>query len=96
LYFAQRPLGAGAAGGGLLSSQTFNAAPTWRLRGNAILIESKDDIRKRLSSSTDDADAAVLAWHKRTDALRRQMRPRLDPIGLGWSGMSGGTGWMAS
>ena len=71
------------------------AAPTWKLRGNAILIESKDDIRKRLGTSTDDADAVVLAWHKREDALRRQMRTRrLDPgIGLGWGG---GSGWMGT
>jgi len=41
------------------------AAPTWKLRGNAILIEGNDEIRKRLGASTDDADAAILAWHKR-------------------------------
>ena len=41
------------------------AAPTWRLRGNAIVIESKEDICKRLGTSTDDADAVMLAWHKR-------------------------------
>jgi hypothetical protein len=69
------------------------AAPTWKLRGNAILVESKDDIRKRLGTSTDDADAVVLAWHNRADALRRQMRGRrLNPgIALG-----GGGGWMGS
>jgi hypothetical protein len=66
------------------------AAPLWKLRGNAILIESKDEIRKRLGTSTDDADAVVLAWHKREDALRRQMRARrLDPLG------AVGGGWMA-
>lgn len=41
------------------------AAPTWRLRGDAVLIESKDEIRKRLGSSTDDADAVILAWYRR-------------------------------
>ena len=35
------------------------AAPTWKLRGDQILIESKDDIRARLGSSTDDADAVA-------------------------------------
>ena len=55
------------------------AAPTWKLRGNAILIESKEDIRKRLGTSTDDADAVILAWHKRDQALRRQSGERLDP-----------------
>jgi hypothetical protein len=49
-------------------------APTWVLRGKAILIESKDDIRARLGSSTDDADAVIMAWHKREDAIRRQQR----------------------
>jgi hypothetical protein len=41
------------------------AAPTWKLRGQAIVIESKDEVRKRLGSSTDDADAVILAWHRR-------------------------------
>lgn len=44
------------------------AAPTWTLRGDRIVIESKDDIKKRLGSSTDRADAAILAWHRRKEA----------------------------
>src|SRR5215216_4185828 len=52
------------------------AAPMWKLRGDAILIESKDDIKARLGSSTDDADAVILAWHQREQAIaRRQPRP---------------------
>ena len=67
------------------------SAPVWKLRGNAILIESNDEIRKRLGTSTDDADAIVLAWHKREDVLHRQMRTRrLDPLG------AVGGGWTAS
>ena len=53
------------------------ASPTWKLRGEAVLIESKDDIRKRLGSSTDDADAVILAWHRREQYApipRRQPR----------------------
>lgn len=50
------------------------AAPTWKLRGNAILIESKDDIRDRLGSSTDDADAVILAWHKREAWVMPKLR----------------------
>lgn len=41
------------------------AAPTWKLRGTAIVVESKEEIRKRLGSSTDDGDAVILAWHRR-------------------------------
>ena len=66
------------------------AAPTWRLRGNAIVIESKEDIYKRLGASTDDADAVILAWHKRDEALRLQKKPRLNPgraMGPGWMGV---------
>jgi Terminase large subunit, T4likevirus-type, N-terminal len=66
------------------------AAPTWRLRGSTILIESKDDIRKRLGTSTDDADAVILAWHQRDHALRRQTGTgKLNPgRAFGW-----GSGW---
>ena len=67
------------------------AAPTWKLRGNAIVIESKDAIRKRLGTSTDDADAVILAWHKRDDGLRRKAGRRLYPgrhLGPGgWMGV---------
>jgi len=51
------------------------AAPTWKLRGENIVIESKDEIRKRLGSSTDDADAVILAWHKR-ERIVETFRPR--------------------
>ena len=40
-------------------------APQWKLRGDKVIIESKDDIRERLGSSTDEADAVVMAWHDR-------------------------------
>lgn len=65
------------------------AAPTWKSRGDAVLIESKDEIRKRLGSSTDDADAVILAWHRREEAIARQ-KPRNStqpPRGAGgWMG----------
>ena len=66
------------------------AAPTWKLRGNSIVIESKEDLRKRLGTSTDDADAVILAWHKRQEALRRRMKGRLQLEGRvigGWMGV---------
>jgi hypothetical protein len=60
------------------------------LRGKAILIESKDDIKKRLGASTDDADAVILAWHRREDAAARH-QPREEPAARhnfagGWMG----------
>jgi hypothetical protein len=56
------------------------AAPTWKLRGESILVESKEEIRKRLGSSTDDADAVILAWHQREPAalITATRRPRRD------------------
>ena len=66
------------------------AAPTWRLRGNAIVIESKEEIYKRIGASTDDADAVILAWHKRDEALRRQTGKRLNPGRATWPGWIGG------
>lgn len=67
------------------------ASPTWKLKGTAILIESKDEIKKRLGSSPDDADAVIMAWHKRDDALRRQTRPA-----GGRPRLVGGGGWMGT
>lgn len=66
------------------------AAPTWKLQGAAILIESKEDLKKRLGSSTDDADAVILAWHDRDEALRNQSRGTSRG-----SSSSSGTGWAA-
>jgi hypothetical protein len=65
------------------------ASPTWRLRGTAILIEGKDDIKKRLGSSPDDADAAILAWHKRDEALLRATKTRRLGPGRGQGGWMG-------
>lgn len=45
-------------------------SPTWKLRGTDILVESKDEIRKRLGRSTDDADAVIQAWHGREMGAR--------------------------
>ena len=47
-------------------------APTWRVTpGARILVESKDDIRKRLGRSTDVADAVVQAFW--TDMLGKKV-----------------------
>jgi hypothetical protein len=37
-------------------------APRWKPRGEEILIESKEDIRKRIGRSTDRGDAVVMSW----------------------------------
>jgi hypothetical protein len=47
-------------------------APTYTDHGGKILIESKDDIRDRLGSSTDEADAVIGAWKLRSRALTAQ------------------------
>jgi len=43
-------------------------APHWALKGRAIQIEEKDALRTRLGSSTDEADAVIMAWKYRTRA----------------------------
>lgn len=45
-------------------------AARYTLRGTDILIESKDEIRARLGGSPDDADAVVMAWHRRKSAIK--------------------------
>ena len=40
-------------------------APRWKLRGTTILIESKDELRKRLGASTDRADVVAMLWARR-------------------------------
>lgn len=49
-------------------------APKWKLKGVKIQVESKDEIRKRLGSSTDDADAVIMAWFGRDRAVRSQVK----------------------
>lgn len=52
-------------------------APTWKLKGTKIQVESKDDIRKRVGSSTDEADAVIMAWFHRDRAIKT-VRPERD------------------
>jgi hypothetical protein len=49
-------------------------APTYKLKGEKIFVESKDEIRKRLGSSTDLADAVIIAWAARDVGLRMSVR----------------------
>ena len=47
------------------------AAPHWELTARGILIEDKDEIRKRLGRSPDKADAVVMAWSEGQRAIKR-------------------------
>src|SRR5262249_17960291 len=71
------------------------AAPTWRLRGQGVLVESKDDVRKRRGAPPHGPDAGNLARDHRARALARA-RPR--PIARG-AAVTGGVarvrGWPA-
>jgi len=58
------------------------ATPRWRLKGTQVQIEDKDEIRKRLGTSTDRADAVIQAWSRREAALQAE-RNRIMPAG-GW------------
>ena len=54
-------------------------APTWKMRGDKILIEAKDEVMKRLGgASTDDADAVIMAWSERENAIERA-KPVIEP-----------------
>jgi hypothetical protein len=44
-------------------------APVWGPKGKIMYVESKEELRKRLGSSTDEADAVLLAWLRRDTAL---------------------------
>lgn len=55
------------------------AAPRYTVRGTDIIIESKEDVRDRLGSSTDDADAVIQAWHRRRALVKRS---RMEVPGL--------------
>lgn len=50
-------------------------APRYDLKGTKILLEGKDDIKKRVGSSPDSADAVVMAWHRRKAALKAERPP---------------------
>lgn len=65
-------------------------AARWQPRSGRIAIESKEDIRERLGSSPDEADAIVQAWHVRNRAYKppkaRTGVPEIYPSRLGWMG----------
>ena len=49
--------------------------PHFDIRGKKLFVESKDEIRKRINSSTDEADAVLMAWEFREEAIMRALNP---------------------
>jgi hypothetical protein len=46
----------------------------WRMERKFIIVESKDDVRARIGSSTDEADAVIMAWYYRETAIARRLK----------------------
>lgn len=55
-------------------------APTWELTTQGILIESKDDLRKRLGRSPGKGDAVVMCLSEGGQAAKRQAQAKAGPI----------------
>jgi hypothetical protein len=61
-------------------------AHRWKMRNGKILIESKEEIKERLGSSPDEADAIVeaLGWKQKAElkkVLRTGVESRMAPLG---------------
>jgi hypothetical protein len=63
--------------------------PKWRDTTRGIVIESKDEIRKRLGRSTDDGDALVMAAWGPVLAARSRLRPGSSTSGPGGGSIMG-------
>jgi hypothetical protein len=66
-----------------LSTRLFTqlTTPHFMIRDKKLVIESKDDIRKRLNgASTDEADAVIMAWLYRDQAISQRMQMRPDIV----------------
>jgi hypothetical protein len=66
-----------------LSTRLFTqlTTPHFMIRDKKLVIESKDDIRKRLNgASTDEADAVIMAWLYRDQAIAQRMQLRPDIV----------------
>ena len=64
-------------------------APTYEVRANGILIEPKDDLRKRLGRSTGKGDAAMMCWSEGEAAVKRELARHSAPptVNLGHAHM---------
>lgn len=63
----------------LLSDLT---TPRWRLTSSGVLIEAKEDIRKRLGRSPDMGDAVTMAWSEGESSVSARIRVHNNPMGL--------------
>ena len=61
------------------------AAPTYEVTGRGIVIESKDDIRKRLGRSPGKGDAAVMCLSEGNLAVKRELGGRKPKVILGYA-----------
>jgi hypothetical protein len=50
--------------------------PRWHLRRTEIVIESKDEIRKRIRASTDRADVVAMLWARRHSVVIKAVKSR--------------------
>lgn len=67
------------------------AAPRWTMRPSGILLESKDDLRKRLGRSPGKGDAVVMSLYLNDQAVKRQMKRgmtgQLPTVNIGYSSL---------
>lgn len=61
------------------------SAPTYTVTAKGILLESKDEIRKRLGRSTGKGDAVVMALSEGNRALARARSGNYDPVEQGYT-----------
>jgi hypothetical protein len=69
-------------------------APTWKLTARGILIESKDDLRKRLGRSPGKGDAVVMCWSEGTRAAMKLQAKKTQPTPKAAPYAGAATGWM--
>jgi hypothetical protein len=60
--------------------RTQLCAPHWKVVKGELIVEEKDDVRKRIGTSTDEADGVLGAWQYREQAILEQARARPDLI----------------
>lgn len=68
------------------------AAPHWEVRGKGILLENKDELRKRLGRSPGRGDAVVMCWSEGNRAAMRRangMNGRSPKVVLGYQSAKG-------